>query len=107
MGEPLKMLGAQSKVAAWYIAIDFTAGSAKSLIYDFESNPPTTEDEYLIFFKALFRLLKELDYIKLTAQQGLEVAKANGIISQTTDPAAALREIIDDLEEILERMEEQ
>lgn len=105
MGEPLKLLGAQSKVAAWFVDIEFSTGTAKRLIADFEKNPPTSEREYIDFYRTLLALFSRLDYIQLTARQGLEVARDNGVISQTTDPIAAIREIIATLQETVERIE--
>lgn len=107
MGEPLKLLGAQSKVAAWFADIEFSTGTAKRLIADFEKNPPTSEREYIDFYRTLLALFSRLDYIQLTARQGLEVARDNGVISQTTDPIAAIREILERLEIEARKREEE
>lgn len=105
MGEPLKLLGAQSKVAAWFLYLDFMTGATKQRVYKFKKSPPVTEQEFMIFFQDLLDIVAELDDIQNTARQGVEVAKDNGLISQTTDHVTAVKEIITALEALVERME--
>lgn len=105
MGEPLKLLGAQSKVAAWFLYLDFVTGATKQRVYKFKKNPPVTEQEFMVFFQDLLDIAASLDDIQNTARQGAEVAKDNGIISQTADPVAAVKEIIAMLEAMVEGME--
>lgn len=96
MGEPLSITG--HKVTGYFANIDLAIGAAKRIVAEFDAAPPATEREWVQFYRRAVRLLGALDEAQRNAQQGLDVARANGLISHPADPGRAIDELITQLE---------
>lgn len=104
MADPLKLLNGRV-VAAAFAFIDLASGYAKQIVFGFDEDPPISEADWQQFFRLLIRLQKQLDEIQRNARTGLDAAQGQKVISQTSDPKAAVREIIAWLEQTLEELE--
>lgn len=104
MGRPLTLVGKQAKVVSFFALLDVEAGITKQALYQFEKSPPKNDKEWEWFYRQVIHLIRLEDNKQHLARQGLEVAQDNGIISQTTDPVAAIEETIAWLQGKLEEL---
>jgi hypothetical protein len=104
MADPLKLNG--RIVTAAFAFIDLAAACAKQIVYELDQDPPVNEADWRHYYRLLIRLQKPLDEIQRNARTGLDAAQGQRVISQTSDPKAAVREVIAWLEKALEEMEE-
>ena len=104
MADPLKLINGRI-VTATFALIDLAAGYGKQINYESDQDPPVSEADWREFFRRVMRVQKQFDEIQRHARTGLDAGQGQKVISQTSDPKAAIREIIAWLEQALNEME--